>query len=41
MLYNKVDVLRDKTNEMRAGYQQQYDKFEGMLTEIIIAVKHT
>ena len=41
MLYNKVDVLINKRDEMRADYQQQYNKLEGMLTEIIITLKHT
>ena len=39
-LNNKVDVLINKTNEMKTDYQQQYNKLEGMLTKIIITLKH-
>ena len=41
MLHDKVDILTNETNDLRAGYQQQYDKLEGMLIKIIITLKHT
>ena len=41
MLHNKVDIITNKTNEMKADYQQQYDKLEAMLIKIIITLKHT
>ena len=41
MLYKKVDVLIDNSNEMRADYQQQNNKLEDMLTKIIMTLRHT
>lgn len=40
MLNNKVDNLMTKTNDMKADYQQQYNRLEGMLTKIIVTLKH-
>ena len=41
MLHNKIDMLTNKTNDIKADYQQQFDKLEAMLIKIIITLKHT
>ena len=40
MLNNKVDILINKTSDMRADHQQQYNKLVSMLTKIMITLKH-
>ena len=41
MLHNKVDILTNKTNQIKADCQQQFDNLENILIKLIITLQHT